>query len=242
MPTVGTNGIRLYYERRGRGEPLLLLPGLGSATLSYERIVDGLSRDFEVVAVDNRGSGRSDKPDAPYSMEMMADDAAGLLQALHLEPAAVLGHSMGGRIALSLTLRHPELVRSLIRVSTGPRTPPGTRRRVGWLGALSRKNPVLRRLDRDPQPYYAFVRQLEASRRFDCTARLDELRVPVLIIQGSRDRLAPPAIAEEMHARLAGSRMITLPGGHLVFFMRREACVKAISECLAMQGTLPRSA
>ncbi len=228
MPIAQVNGIHAYCETRGRGERLLLIPGLGSSGFSYKRIIDGLSAACEVLAVDNRGSGRSDKPDAPYSIEMMAEDAAGVLGDVGGRPAHILGHSMGGRVALALALRHPELVKSLILVSTGPRVPPGTRDWIRRRGAYWRTNPLLRRMDPDPQPYYAFLRQLEASRGFDGTARLGEIHVPTLILQGTRDRLAPIAVVNDMDAGIAGSTLISLPGGHLVFFIQRERCIDQI--------------
>ncbi len=230
MPSVHLNGIDLYYEVRGRGEPFLLIPGLGGDISDYAKVVDGLSQAFQVVGLDNRGSGRSEKPDAPYTIEMMSDDAAALLHSQGLAPAHVLGHSMGGRIALDLALRHPDCVRSLVLVSTSARVPQGTRRRVAFLGAFWRGNPLLQRLDRHPQPYYAFQRQFEASRSYDASSRLSQIAVPTLIVRGARDRLAPLVLVEEMHSRIRGSKMVTLRGGHLLLFMDPAACVRAIMD------------
>ncbi len=240
MPTLRTNGIDFHYETRGSGEVLLLIPGLGAAVAEYGRVIDGLAQHLRVVAVDNRGSGRSDKPDAPYTIEMMADDAAGLLGAVAPGPVHVLGHSMGGRIALDLALRHPESVKSLVLASTSARMPRETRRRVQFLGALWRGNPLFQRLDPHPQPYYAFRRQLDASRGYDATSRLSDIRVPTLILSGTGDRLAPPALAQEMHARIGGSRMVTLRGGHLVLLMQFDRCVQAIWDFISTIAATPR--
>ncbi len=238
MPTFDRNGVRLYYEIRGRGDPFLLIPGLGGDISEYERIVDGLAESFQVVGLDNRGSGRSAKPDIPYTIEMMSDDAAALLHFLGLALAHVLGHSMGGRIALDLALRHPECVRSLILVCTSARVPQDTRRRVRFLGALSRRNPLLQRLDRHPQPYYAFLRQFEASRTYDATAGLPQIAVPTLILRGTRDWLVPLPLAEEMRSRIPGSTMVTMRGGHLLPFMQAAACVRAITDFLGARPSL----
>src|SRR5215472_7369677 len=73
-----------------------------------------------------------------------------------------------------------------------------------------------------PQPYYAFRRQLEASRSYDCSDRLREIQVPTLILQGRSDRSAPFALAEEIHAGIAGSRMQAFPGGHIFFVFRQQ--------------------
>jgi pimeloyl-ACP methyl ester carboxylesterase len=228
VPTARVNGIGIYHEIHGEGEPIVLLPGLGSGVVTYGRVIAELSKAARVVAIDNRGAGRSDKPDAPYTIEMMADDAAELLGALGIGPAHILGHSLGGRIALSLALTHPEQVKSLILISTSAKVPPGRRTGLQVLGAFWRRNPVLQRFDNDPQPYYAFLRQSEASRNFDCTSRLREVHAPTLILHGNRDRIAPLALAEEMHTGIPHSKMVTYPGGHLMLFMRPGPCIRDV--------------
>jgi 3-oxoadipate enol-lactonase len=118
MPAVLVNGIHIYYEIHGTGVPLVLIGGLASDTTYYEAIIRQLSYKYQVISFDNRGAGLTDKPDTPYSIEMMADDAAELLAALGIPHAHVLGISMGGRIVVEFTLQHPEQVKSLILVST----------------------------------------------------------------------------------------------------------------------------
>jgi pimeloyl-ACP methyl ester carboxylesterase len=121
MPTVQVNGINMYYEIHGRGDPLLVIAGLATDLTQLEAMVLSLSKEHKAITFDNQGVGLTDKPDAPYSIDMMADDAAGLLDAIGITKVDVLGISLGGRIALSLTLRHPEKVRSLILASTSAR-------------------------------------------------------------------------------------------------------------------------
>ena len=118
MPKLHTNGIDLYYEITGAGEPLVLIAGLGYSSLMWHKMVPGLTQHFQVITFDNRGVGETDKPAGPYTAQMLADDTAGLLTALGISRAAILGHSMGGFIAQHLTLRHPPLVRKLVLVST----------------------------------------------------------------------------------------------------------------------------
>src|SRR5208337_2487529 len=118
MPTVKVNDINMYYEVSGEGEPLVLIAGLGTDLTVYERVIGCLSKKFRVLAFDNRGVGRTDKPDIPYSIEMMADDTAALMNAAGFRKAHVLGISMGGRVAMGLALQHPEMVRSLVLAST----------------------------------------------------------------------------------------------------------------------------
>ncbi len=114
MPKVKVGDINIYYEVHGKGESLVLIMGLGGNTTRWFRIMPLLSQEHKVIAFDNRGAGRSDKPDIPYSMEMMADDIAGLLDAIGIDSAHIFGISLGGMIAQHFALRHPRKVTSLI--------------------------------------------------------------------------------------------------------------------------------
>ena len=114
MPTVKVGDINIYYEIHGEGETLVLIMGIGGSIGSWFRAIPVLSREYRVVAFDNRGTGRSDKPDIPYTMEMMVEDTAGLLEAIGVDAAHILGISMGGGIAQEFALRYPERVTSLI--------------------------------------------------------------------------------------------------------------------------------
>jgi pimeloyl-ACP methyl ester carboxylesterase len=118
MSKVKSNGIELYYEVRGSGQPLLLIAGLGYGAWFWNKLVQELEDDFQIILFDNRGSGQSDLPEGPYTVPMLAADTAGLLEALQLEGAAVLGHSLGGFIAQELVVSRSELVGKLILAST----------------------------------------------------------------------------------------------------------------------------
>ena len=219
MPTATLNDITIYYEIHGEGEPLLLIGGLSTDVTDYARIMPRLARGFKVIAFDNRGAGRTDKPDIPYSIGMMADDTAGLLNALGLGPVNVLGISMGGRIAVDLTLRYPALVKSLILISTFvSRLPPYRSSRL--LSVLIWVALWRFRGASGEQARAGILRQRAATRDYDASDRLHEINVPTLIMHGKRDRLAPYALAKEMHAGIRGSRMMTVNGGHLFMFMR----------------------
>ncbi len=169
MPTVHVNDIDMYYEIHGTGQPLALIMGLKTDISEWGEVIRGLAQHARVIALDNRGAGRTEKPDAPYSIEMMASDTDGLLRAIGVERANVLGISMGGRIALALALAHPELVDKLILVSTGARVS----KRPWWFGAIGLLSnvPILR--GKYPQPRYAFRRQRQASGAYNCVDRLE---------------------------------------------------------------------
>lgn len=229
MPTIRVNAIDMYYEIHGEGEPLVLIAGLNSDHTLYRGILPRLAERYQVVAFDNRGVGQTDKPDIPYSIEMMAEDTAGLLDTLGVTRAHVLGTSMGGRIAAALALQHPQQVKSLILVSTIVKSLKGTPMTWSRLRiSLMLKIPMIR----GPHPYYAVARQLEASRAYDCMDRLNEIRVPTLILHGKNDKSAPYWLAEEMHSGIKNSKMITFQGGHLFFIVRPKQFIEAITDFL----------
>jgi pimeloyl-ACP methyl ester carboxylesterase len=112
VPHVSVNGVRLYYEERGSGTPILGIHGGGSSAVFWEEAADGLSDLGRVIIYDRRGSNRSERPE-PYEITSVgehADDALELLRELDAEPAVLVGRSYGGTIALDLALRHPESV------------------------------------------------------------------------------------------------------------------------------------
>ncbi|MEL6922515.1 MAG: alpha/beta hydrolase, partial [Bacteroidota bacterium] len=114
MPTVKANGINIHYETQGNGDPLVLIMGITAPGSVWERHADYWSQHYQCIIFDNRGVGHTDKPAGPYSSAMMADDTAGLMEALGIEKAHVAGVSMGSIIAQSLAIRHPEKVKAMV--------------------------------------------------------------------------------------------------------------------------------
>ena len=113
MPEAEVNGVGLYYELEGSGEPLALVHGSWGDATSWGFVVPGLAESFRVLAYDRRGHSRSERPDTPGSVDEDGDDLAALLEALDLAPAHVVTNSYGGNIALRLATRRPEVFRSL---------------------------------------------------------------------------------------------------------------------------------
>lgn len=218
MPIQRVDDIDMYYELHGTGDPVVLIGGLGNDITESERLIQWCAHANQVLAFDNRGAGRTDKPDIPYSIEMMAGDTAGLMEALGIRGATVLGISMGGRIAMELTLEHPELVARLVLVSTSavarPDNGPTRMEMLRFLGRFIFRGKY-------PQPAYAQSRQSQASHVYECLDRLDEIHVPTTIMHGRNDFIFPLRHAEDIRHGIAHSQLVTFRGGHL-FFMRKE--------------------
>jgi 3-oxoadipate enol-lactonase len=218
MPAVAVNGLDIYYELHGTGEPLVLIGGLGTDITQFAGIIDWLAQRCQVLAFDNRGAGRTANPDTPYTIALMSQDTAGLMAALGIARADVIGFSMGGRIALELALTHPSLVRRLVLVSTsaagrGKLTMSWPMRLLlplQWIPLLAGKY---------PQPRYAHLRQRQASVSYQASDRISQLHMPTLILHGRRDKSMPLAQAERMHAGIAGSRLEVFRGGHMFFLL-----------------------
>ncbi|MFI5375069.1 MAG: alpha/beta fold hydrolase [Candidatus Rokuibacteriota bacterium] len=232
--------------------PLVLIMGWGGDHTAWAFQVPALAVDHRVIALDNRGVGQSDVPEGPYTIPGMAADVVGLMDALGLARAHICGASMGGMIAQELALRHPARVRTLQLHCTAPiidayghflidtlvavkargDREENVRAVMPWL--LCRKTMVERpdfirfwieRALAYPYPtgYEGLARQADAIRAHDTTARLGEIRVPTLLTTGAEDILVPPASSRELHARIPGAELVTIPdAGHLHFIEQME--------------------
>ena len=232
MPYAQVGDIKLYFEVHGDGPAVVLIPGLGADTRLFFNVVPLLATQHQVVVLDPRGGGRSDKPTGEYRIEQMADDVAGLIGTLGIASADVVGYSMGGKIALQLAAGHPELVDHLILGATAVR-PPVTRRfsRRWFMMDLVSRIPVLRKAD--GQPTYAFEAQRQASKSFDGRELVPQVKARTLIIRARRDRIVPASDAAELQ-KIPGSSLVDLPGGHLTLvIVHGKVLAEAISSFLS---------
>ncbi len=209
----------------------MLILGYSTDISEWGKLIDGLAQKYQVLAFDNRGAGRSDQPDVAYSIEGMAADTAALMKAAGFRKTDILGISMGGRVALSLALQNPDMVRKLVLTSTGCRAAGSFRFQI--LNAVS-NFPVWK--SKFPQRRFAKARQLEASRKFDCTAALNRIKAPAIILHGRKDKVAPYSIAEEMLSGITGSQMVTFNGGHLFFVLKLNEFLGEVFRFLDQQG------
>ena len=120
------NGINLCYDIYGNGYPVILLHGFSDRKEHWRAQVGDLSKHFKIIRLDNRGAGKSDRPDGEYSMEVYASDVAGLMECLEIKKAHIIGHSMGGMIAQNFAILYPNRLNKLILLNTLPGLkPPG---------------------------------------------------------------------------------------------------------------------
>lgn len=239
---VGVDGGELWVEEEGAGFPLLLIQGLGQSSWVSRFHRSGLASRWRTIAFDNRGTGRSFKPPAPYSIERHADDAAAVLDALEIERAHVLGHSMGGYIAQTLALRRPDVVRSLVLVGTGAgapthepvpestlsawlanaHLPPDRYARAtmhlsfapGWTEAHPERfeELIAARLEH-PTPPEAWRAQYDAATRWiEAGAPVEEIRAPTLVVHGDADRVVPLSNGRGIASRLPGAELQVVAG------------------------------
>lgn len=247
--------VSLWFEREGGGTPLLMVTGLGYATWCWAGLRTALRERWDLLMFDNRGTGRSDKPAGPYTMAMLADDAAAVMQAAGVARAHVLGHSMGGYISLTLAERHPLLVRSLTLIGTSPggpgtlplpeetqtlwdensKLPPAESARrgmpqsfaPGWTARHPQEFEALlaRRLEY-PTPPACWLAQYHACVHY-VVHGIDVSRItaPSLVIHGVQDRVVPHHNGELLAQRLPHARFVSLPESGHLPFLEEPARV-----------------
>ena len=233
MIATAADGTRLHYIVEGSGPPLVLVGGKTSNIEgAWWRYIPALAPRFKVIALDNRGTGASDKPETPYSTPLMAEDALAVLRDTGETSAHWFGLSMGGMILQQLALAHPEAVRSLILGAThcggerpavtGAPAIEGPLRRYANLydARFIADHPDWVREDAThfgTMPLHAIVRQDQAVTQHNLCDRLREIRQPVLVLHGRQDRMVPFARAEELQRAIPHARLHILDAaGHQV--------------------------
>ncbi|MFQ5850671.1 MAG: alpha/beta fold hydrolase [Candidatus Binatia bacterium] len=247
MTTLGVNGIEVYYEIHGSGEPVMLITGLGGIGESWGPQIQLFARDFRTIVPDHRGAGRTSFPEHGYNIGQLASDMAELLRALKTGPTHVIGSSTGGAIAQAMCLDHPDVVRSAVLVSTWGKTDAYFRhcfefrkrilKELGiaayweastaflWSPRHVREHydDLLREKETTiARPSYVeiMIKRIDMILAHDELTRLVEIRKPTLVIVGKEDVCTPPYFSEELAHAIPGAELAILERGH--FFYKED--------------------
>jgi pimeloyl-ACP methyl ester carboxylesterase len=268
MPTLSVNGARLHYEDTGNGpETVVFAHGLLWSSWMFQQQVIALKDRYRCITFDFRGQGQSEITRTGYDMDTLAEDAVALIQALGVAPCHFVGLSMGGFVAMRLAARRPELIRSMVLLETSadPEPPENVPRYkllsfiARWLSMRVVGDKVMKIMFGEK-----FLTDLSrAQLREECrhrlytnnktgTARathgvitrqpvyeeLGKIRAPTLILVGDEDVATPLPKSRRIHERIAGSRLVTIPGaGHSSTIEEPAAVSAALLEFLKQVGT-----
>lgn len=256
-----TNGIETHYELHGReGAPWLVLShSLACSTRMWDPQIEALKGEYRILAYDTRGHGASDAPGGAYTLDMLADDLKALLDHLGIASANYCGLSMGGMIGQTFALKYPGVFAKFALADTTCRYPaeaaPVWAERIRtaeahgmaplaqptlerWFTAPFReKNPgvvdAIRKLIL-ATPVAGYVGCSHALPKINLTARLKDIRCPILVIVGADDPGTPVSMAREIHDNAPGSKLVVLPqAAHLANLEQPEGFTRALREFLA---------
>jgi pimeloyl-ACP methyl ester carboxylesterase len=244
VPKVRVNDIEVYYEIHGKGTPLVHIGGLAGDARTWMRQIEHLSKHYQVLCFDNRGTGRTDCPDTPYSTKLFAEDTVGLMTAVGVERAHIYGISMGGGIVQEISINYPERVLSLVincsfakmdrygaRITEnimnvyktqGPRE--AARHMTLFCYTLRYFNTHKDEIDAKEKsigdanrPAHAFIRSTEACIGHDARERLDQIKVPTLVNCGSEDTRCSVGCSEELARLIPGAKLQLYPNSSHFF-------------------------
>jgi 3-oxoadipate enol-lactonase len=267
MASAKAGEIELSYERAGDGPPLLLIMGMSGTKHHWGDVVlQELRRDFDTIVYDHRDAGESSRTGKPFTIAELAGDAAGLLQALELDSAHVMGISMGGMVAQELALAHPERIRSLTlgctycggegssltsedvlgRIMEGMSSGDRERAiRTGWEVNVSPsfaadEDAYARFLAngmRYALPVAVIMEQMRAIVGHDTSARLPELQAPTLVVHGTLDQMLPVENGHMIAGLIPDARLEILEGiGHMFFLEEPERTAELVREHAAVNA------
>ena len=262
MPNALINGVELYYETHGNGLPLVLVAGLGSDSQSWQPILDALSKQYLVITFDNRGVGRTGPQDVELSVPLIADDCVALIRHLGFSSVYLLGHSMGGLVALELATRFPDIAQKLIFAATSvpvsSRNKTLFRRWASWLESGMELEPWFRSIFfwlfsarffentvavadtvrfaveyPYPQSAIAFRNQVEAIANYSCSG-LAKVCPRTLVLGGQEDLLFPLANCARMAQEIPGATFKVIDNAaHSLHWEEPQAFAKSVLEFLA---------
>ena len=250
MPKVPVNGIELYYELDGGGEPVVLIPGFAAGRWIWFKQTDALAHRFKVVSFDPRGVSGSDKPQGPQTIELLADDVAHLLETIGIESAHIVGASFGGFVAQEFALKYPAMTRRLVlcctscggpnHVAPAPETLTALASTKG-LNSASRMranlllafNPEYLQAEADEidhivnlratneVPEHIYLSQLQAAVNFNVESRLAQIGMPTLVVSGDADVIVPVENSRHLAELIPHAKLELVAGGSHTFFIEQ---------------------
>ena len=250
MPKAAVNGLKLYYEIEGDGEPVVLIPGFAAGRWIWFKQTADLSRNFRVIIFDPRGISASDKPEGPQTITLLADDIAHLLKTIGIESAHIVGASFGGFVAQEFALKYPAMTRKLVLCCTsfgGPNhvvPAPETlqalastkglntqeRMRTNLLMAFTPEyvrtqvdevDHIVHLRATNEVPEHIYLSQLQAAMSFNVESRLEEIKSQTLVLSGDADIIVPVQNSRNLAAKIPGARLRIVEGGSHTFFIEQ---------------------
>jgi pimeloyl-ACP methyl ester carboxylesterase len=243
MPKLQINDVELFYEIKGTGEPLLLIAGFMCDHAYWSLLMPALTKQYQVIRLDNRGIGRSSAINSPCTIPQMAQDVASLLDKLGIDKVHLVGHSMGGQIAQELVLAYPEKVKSLILIATWAKGDYRLNNLIETWGDLPEKID-LKLYEKVVLPWIftdefystpGLIEQLiewaihypfppsaqtlyyhsRAILNCDTTDRLKNIHCPTLVVVGQKDILTPIKFSQQLAQAIPNAELVILEnGGH----------------------------
>jgi pimeloyl-ACP methyl ester carboxylesterase len=257
MPVTIVNGVRINFKVEGRGEPLVMIAGFSASRSSWAPQILFFKKHYQVITFDNRGAGKSDKPDGPYSTMMMADDTVKLMDHLGITKANIMGISMGGMIAQEVGINYPERIQKLVLACTfscKDETSGDTADQVKLLGLSAQKMAagmarlaVNKPLNRFFLGILAAIgatftsastgrglkAQREACNNHNALGRLPLIKAPTLVIVGTDDRIIKPVSSDVIAGKIPGAKLVKIEGGsHMLSMEMKDRFNKEILDFL----------
>ena len=262
MPKVSVNGLGIFYEIEGEGEPVVLIPGFAAGRWIWFKQTAALSRKFRVIVFDPRGVSASDKPEGSQTIGLLADDIAHLLQTIDVESAHIVGASFGGFVAQEFALKYPAMTRKLMLCCTsygGPNHVAPERETLMALASTKALNSEERmranlllaftpeyirtqvaEVDRvihlraeNEVPEHIYMSQLQAAVSFNAESRVEGITSPTLVLSGDADVIVPLQNSRNLAAKIPGAQLRIIEGGSHTFFIERaEEFNQIVSEFL----------
>lgn len=240
MAKAKINGVDIYFEEHGAGEPLILLMGFGDGCQAWSNQTPVFAEHYRTIILDHRGVGKSEAPESGYSIPQFSDDVVALMDHLGIERSHLVGYSMGGRVAQDLAARYPNRVNAIVLAASAAKPNalniyslkateylyrnfgPEAASAIGPLISFTHEYfadhlPELVDKLGKPQPeamtVHAFAGHVRAIEEHDTTPILHKIEAPTLVVMGDQEWLNPKADADIMLNGIRGSRLEVLEGG-----------------------------